>query len=208
MTASQIFTRPDAWTGGSYELAVDLGPVDDTRLEKALVAIWSHADVDGCYLELDREPAEQARVRPSRDRDLQTCLRGIARLGTLAPVACSTVVVREDGGPDWLYFGLPLGSLGAVLPVGAFPFDDGRDLAWRSTVDGWLRRLGEHLFATVRFRIGLVGWTDGLDDGTDNLLDRGIPEERWVGYLVPSSDSLTWHPPNQGAPMRVDRPSS
>lgn len=206
MTASRLFTRPDAWTGGSYELAVDLGPVDDARLEKALVTIWAHADVDGCYLELDREPAEQARVRPSRDRDLQACLRGIARPGTLAPVACSTVVVREDGGSDWLYFGLSLGSLGAVLPVDPFPFDDGRDLAWRSTVDGWLRQLGEHLFSTVRFRVGLVGWTDGLDDGTDDLLERGVPEERWVGYLVPNGDSLTWYPPNQGAPMRASHP--
>lgn len=86
-----------------------------------------------------------------------------------------------------------------VLPVGAFPFDDGRDLAWRSTVDDWLRRLGEYLFSTVRFRVGLVGWTDGLDDGTDDLLERGVPEERWVGYLVPSGDSLTWYPPNQRA---------
>lgn len=208
MTASRIFTRPDAWTGGSYELAIDLGRVDDTQLEKALVTIWSHADVDGCYLDLDREPAEQARVRPGREHDLETCLRGVARLGALAPIACSTVVVREDGGSDWLYYGLPLGSLGAVLPVGAFPFEDGHDLAWRSTVDGWLRRLGEHLFASVRFRLGLVGWTDGLDDGTDDLLERGLPEDRWVGYLLPSGSSLTWYPPNQGAPMRVDGASS
>lgn len=48
------------------------------------------------------------------------------------------------------------------------------------------------------------GWTDG----TDELLERGVPEERWVGYLVPSGDSLTWYPPTQGAPIRVDGPLS
>jgi len=60
--------------------------------------------------------------------------------------------------------------------------------------------------ARHHLRVGLVGWTDGLDDGTDDLLERGVPEERWVGYLVPNGDSLTWYPPNQGAPMRAGHP--
>lgn len=63
MTRSRIFTRPGAWNGGSYELAVDLGPADDTKLENALTAIWSHADLNGCYLHRDREPAGQIGLR-------------------------------------------------------------------------------------------------------------------------------------------------
>jgi hypothetical protein len=163
-------------------------------------------DLNGCYLHHDQEPAEQTRVAPGTEPGLDTCLRGVARLGALAPIACSTVVVREDGGSDWLYFGLPLGSLGTALPVGAFPFDDGLDLSWRPTVDGWLRLLAETLFTSQRFRLGLVGWTDGLDNSADELLENGVPKERWVGYLLPNGSSLTWYLPNQGAPMRVDRP--
>lgn len=162
--------------------------------------------MNGCYLHHDQEPAEQTRVAPGTEPGLDTCLRGVARLGALAPIACSTVVVREDGGSDWLYFGLPLGSLGTALPVGAFPFDDGLDLSWRPTVDGWLRLLAETLFTSQRFRLGLVGWTDGLDNSADELLENGVPKERWVGYLLPNGSSLTWYLPNQGAPMRVDRP--
>jgi hypothetical protein len=186
-------------------LAIDLGPVDDTKLENALTAIWAHADLNGCYLHHDREPAEQTRVAPGKEPGLDTCLRGVARLGALAPVTCSTIVVREDGRSDWLYFGLPLGSLRTALPVGAFPFEDGRDLSWRSSVDGWLCSIAQKLLTAQRFRLGLVGWTDGLDNSTDELLEKGVPEERWVGYLVPSGSALTWCPPNQGPPMCVDR---
>lgn len=39
MTASRLFTRPDAWTGDSYEFAVGLGPVYDARLERVQAEI-------------------------------------------------------------------------------------------------------------------------------------------------------------------------
>lgn len=200
--SSRIFTKPEAWAGFSYELAVELGPVDDARLERALRIIWSHADLDGCYLERDREPAEQVAVRPAGDLPLEAILRGLASLGPRAPVACSTIPVREEGGSDWVYFSLPMGSLRTVFPVYGFPVDDGSDLSWRSTVDHWLCRLARHLFDTVKFRLGLVGCIDGLEIGADELLVEGVPDERWVGYLVPSGDALTWYPPTEGAPHR------
>jgi hypothetical protein len=100
-----------------------------------------------------------------------------------------------------------MGSLRRVLPVGAFPFDDGGDLAWRAALDDWLRLVAEHLFASVRFRLGLVGWTEpDLDGDSEGVTEHGIPDERWVGYLVPSGSGLTWYPPNQGAPLQIERP--
>lgn len=198
--ASRLFTHPGAWTGSYYELAVDLGPVDDARLERALVALWSHSDLAGCCLNRDREPSEQASVSPG-SVEPQSPLYGVVTLGTLGQVACATFVVREEGGSDWVYFAMPMGSLATVLPVGTFPFDDGSDLAWRSVVDDWLCRLAEHLFTTVRFRVGLVGSVDGLDGATDELLDRGAPKERWAGYLMPSGEALRWYPPTEGAPF-------
>lgn len=76
-----------------------------------------------------------------------------------------------------LCFGLPMGSPAKILPVGGFPFDD--DRAWRLSVDSWLGQLGERTF------------------------ERGIPKERWVGYLLPSGPSLAWYPPNRGYRQRV-----
>jgi hypothetical protein len=200
-----IFTRSEAWLGGWYELAIEVGPTDDRRLEEALTALWSFPDIEGCYLDLSRDPSEQPRVEAGGSLALETRLCGVARIGAKDPIACSTAVVRGDGSV-WLYFGLPMGSLGHVFPVGAFPFEDGGDLSWRASVDDWLCRLAEHVFKAVGFRLGLVGWTDGIEERTAaELLRDGIPQKRWCGYLIPEHESLRWYPPNKGAPMTIPR---
>jgi hypothetical protein len=38
--AERLFTADDAWSGGFYELALELGPRSDDRLRAALVALW------------------------------------------------------------------------------------------------------------------------------------------------------------------------
>jgi hypothetical protein len=58
----RIFTRQDSWTGGSYDLAIELGARDDERLSLTLDALWSFPGLDGCYEFFDREPHQQARV--------------------------------------------------------------------------------------------------------------------------------------------------
>lgn len=201
---SRVFTNEDAWNGGSYELALELGPVNDQLLQRALAAVWSFPELDGCFLRMDLEPRDQRRITiPDPNLELNACLRGIATFLPRGPVACSTLPVREEEGADWLYFGLPLGSLARVLPVGAFPFDDGRDQSWRGELDCWLERLARHVYKSVKFKLGLVGWTDGLIESASALTMNGVPAERWVGYLLPEGDVLRWHPPNQGAPMTV-----
>jgi hypothetical protein len=137
MTDQLVFTPHAAWDSGWCELAVALGPADDSRLEQALLSLWAHTHLEGCDLDRTREPTEQPRVAPGRQAGLERRLFGVATLGELQPIACSSVVVREDSGSAWLYFGLPMGSLGRILPVGAFPIDDGRDLSWRAFVDDW-----------------------------------------------------------------------
>ena len=114
----RIFTLQDAWTGGSYDLALELGPRDDARLSRALHALWTHPDLDGCYQHKDREPIEQPRIEAST---AETRLHGVARIGTRAAVASYTVVLRLDDGIDWIHFCLPMGALGRILDVGAFP---------------------------------------------------------------------------------------
>ena len=204
MTEDLIFTHLDAWAGGSYELRVLLGSANDARLEHALVALWAHSALDGCYLDRTREPPEQPRLAPGKHVGLESTLLGVATLEESEAIACSTHVVREDGGSDWIYLAIPMGSLGRILPVGAFPFDDGHDLSWRALVDDWLRNLAERLFEAVPFRLGLLGWIDDGDDA-EEVIENGVPDERWVGYLVPDSSSLRWYPPTKGAPMRMGR---
>lgn len=199
-----IFTRDDAWSGGSYDLAIELGPRDDARLRRALQALWSGPDLDGCYESADREPQEQPRLGVGT-LPLETPLHGIARIGDRAPVACRTVIVRFDDGSDWIHVCLPLGSLGHILEVGAFPFDDGGDLSWRHPLDEWLCGLGRRVFDAVPFRLALIGWDGGELEDVDSFHASGVPAERSIGYLVPGADGLRWFPPNLGAPLTMDR---
>jgi len=199
---SNLFTLPDAWSGGSYELALLVGPPSDARLRAVLDAIWSFADVDGCYERNDVEPDDQPRRAPVEPgRDILAALRGRARLPPGVVVPASTIPVREDGGNDWLYFGLPMGSLGRAYPVGAFPWDDGTSLDWRYELDAWLRALATHVFARQPFQLALVGFTDGEQE-PERVLQDGVPERRWVGYITPDAGVLRWYPPTEGAPIR------
>ena len=202
--AGLLFTASDAWRGGAYELAMQLGPTDDARLRSATEALWSFPALEGCYLEIDVEPSAQRRILLSEGPvDLDECLRGRASLPSGHGVACSTVAVRPEGEADWLFFGLSMGSLAKAYPVGAFPIEDGTSLAWREAIDGWLKSLAAHVHERVGFQLGLVGWTDGAQDTAASIAANGVPEDRWFGYLLPDRDRLVWHPPNQGAPMSM-----
>ena len=193
------FTRDQAWVGGEYELAILLRPADDDRLRRALEALWSFPDLDGCYLLREVEPHAQMRVNAS---PLETLLCGTARIVSSERTPCRSVVIRLDTGEDWLSFGIPMGSLARILPVHAFPFCDGSDLTWRKGLDEWLCALGRHVFESVNFRLGLIGWTDGSEDDDAARFERsGVPGERWVGYLAPSDRDLQWYPPNRDAPF-------
>lgn len=109
----RLFTTEGAWDGGTYDLALVLGSSDDARLAKSLEAIWSSPDLDGCYLSSDREPHEQTRTTPTAPAP-GTRLFGVARIGGRPPVPCSTIVVRDEGERDWIFFFLPIGSLGSI----------------------------------------------------------------------------------------------
>jgi hypothetical protein len=140
---------------------------------------------------------------PNRELDFNTRLYGLAALSPNRVVLCSTIPCREEGGADWLYFSLQLGSLISVLPIGAFPFDDGSDLSWRVGLDAWLCRIANHVYDSVRFRLALVGWIDGGTESAATIAATGVPSERWLGYLLPDGNGLRWYPPNQAAPFNI-----
>lgn len=195
-----VFTKEEAWLGGSYDLAIELGASDDTCVLQSLQAIWSSPDLDGCYLHSDREPHEQTRTI-ANVHPLGTRLYGVARIGGRPPVPCSTIVVRTERESDWIFFYLPIASLASIYPVGAFPIADGGDLAWRSSLDEWLCAIGRRAFEAVPFRLGLVGFDGGDFSDAAAFASSGVPDERWIGYLVPETGGLKWFAPNRGAPI-------
>jgi hypothetical protein len=188
----RLFTADKAWSGPSYELALEFSPRSDDRLRAALEALWSHPDLDGCYLDRDCEPADQPRKQP----DLESGhLLGVARLPHGSRVVCGSLLRREvEGDSDWLDFYLPMGSLwtafGGFLPSGP----DWPEDPWLLEVDDWLAKVGLWIARSASFRLGLIGPEVG--DGQTHAADitmRGIPAKRFVGYLWPSGGSPVYH---------------
>lgn len=197
------FTDDENWTGGFYELALELGDMSDERLQLALSALWRAAAVEGCYGSRDREPRDQPEV-PRTVEALGELghLQGTVRLPGGQRVVCGCVAVREEDGPDWLDFYLPLGALARLdQRIGGFPFDgrSGADsLVWRHGLDEWLAAVGTEVFREVPFRLGLIGFEISGETSAHQLNGR-VPAERWEGFLMPADDggSLRYEPANR-----------
>jgi hypothetical protein len=195
MSVERLFTREGAWFGGFYELALEIGPRSDVLLLEVLSALWSHPALDGCFLDCGREPVEQRRSLPERlEEGLH--LYGVAQMPNDSRVACGTCLIREGGdGPDWLDLYLPLGSLGTAYPVGGFPFESEPTYAarWRYEVEDWLAEIGVWVAKTRSFKLGLIGFEVSGEMYASDIAALGVPDERVVGYLLPSDGTIQYH---------------
>lgn len=194
------FTDTENWTGGFYELSMEIGDRDDERLQRAVTALWRAAGVTGCYGGTDREPADQVEV-PVSVASLEEFghLRGIAHPPPGRAVVCGCLASRFDDGPDWLTLYLPLGAFARVeRRVGGFPFGPAGgpgSRTWRAPLDTWLAGVANEIYRHVDFRLGLVGFE--VDHITAADLDGVVPEQRWQGYLLAADGQLRYTPANQ-----------
>ena len=193
------FTLADNWHGGFYELALELGDTSDTRLEAALRVLWSAAEVEGCYGSHRIAPADQQIVPCTLASLLRFGhLRGVVRLPNGAPIVCGVVAVREDNGPDWLDFYLPLGALGRAEPLSdehlvGDPGSGSASLTWRRPIDDWMAGLGTRVYTAAGFRLGLIG--NEVSGQTDAAAIAGDPPtRRWIGYLIPGDGQVRYLP--------------
>jgi hypothetical protein len=60
MTTADDMSDGENWTGGFYELVLDLGATDDVRVDRAVRSLWRAAGVREC-----RAEAGSADVEPS-----------------------------------------------------------------------------------------------------------------------------------------------
>jgi hypothetical protein len=56
---SELFTTQDVWTGGFYELVLELPDQSESVMKKALPQLWACSYLEGCFLRSDVEPANQ-----------------------------------------------------------------------------------------------------------------------------------------------------
>jgi hypothetical protein len=193
--SDRVFTDRGTWLGADFELALRFEIGSDVSLSAALSALWRHSDLEGCYLESEREPADQERVGPE---SIESGSRyfGIARLPNGKRVACSSFILRGDDGADELVFGIPMGSLGSAYRVGGYPFGKQGERAgpWLREVETWLVGIGRHVASSVPFDLGMIGHDVCGELSSENVDLEGIPTDRYVGYLVPEGATLAHFP--------------
>lgn len=196
----------------TYELALELGDRDDTRLEAAMQSMWKAAGIEGCFARDEPVPMNLSSLLQFRS------LHGSLVLPIGKRLACRVQVVRqgdaESSGeeltsleaapsvyaPDWLYLCLPLGDLAKIdSRVGYWPHgfvgEKVNSSEWRRPMDDWLANIGIQIYATARFRLGLVGYDAALEDRSD-WLTKGIPRERELGYLWPDAGGVRYYRAN------------
>ena len=182
-------TREDNWTGGFYELSMQLGAHDDARLDTALHALWAAAGLPRAF----RRGASGS-VPDGADVSAASLLAGplrsIAAIPGLGSVVCAVFVVREESfetgetryGADWLDLCLPLGALAHLdRRVGAYPFDDSSaSRAWREPIERWFEDVARAVFGAVRFSSAVTGFeVSGMEPSE--------PGSGWVGVIAPDS---------------------
>lgn len=202
MELEKLFTDKDSWTGGFYELAIEVGERSNSRLQAALRTVWEYPALQGCWLNRNIEPLPSLRVSPALSDDGPAHFQGIATLPNGRRTACGTCVIRESTDEsvrniDWLDFYIPMGSLARAYAVGGFPFGVADSGSWRQPLDEWLVRLGQHVFTRVPYQLALVGHEVSGETYSDELAAVGLPSDRWIGYLRPTDGKLEWYPPSR-----------
>ncbi|WP_073926434.1 hypothetical protein [Streptomyces sp. CB03911] len=188
MTNTASF-RETNWSSGYYELAIELGSCDDARLQDVLSALWSAAEVRGCFGRTDREPAEQDAV-PCSVASLTHFghLRGQVLLPTGQLVACGCVTVRGGTeGSDWLDFYVPVDALDRA----GVAYWAGRPFFRSAVMDDWLAAIGTETYGSATFSLGVVGFS--VSGCTDAATLAGVlPDERDIGYLLPQDGGVRY----------------
>ena len=193
-------TDDQIWKGAFYELAIELGPRSDERLQLALSAIWGTPCLQGCYTDRNKAPEEQDQVEPSIvNLDIHGHLRGIAILSDEQRVPCGTVAIREEEGPDWLDFYIPIAVIEQIYKDvdGFFGMDHPKSRCWREPLDNWLAEIGREVFSAVVFRLGLIGCEVSGVAYASELIASGVPKARGISYLWPTPEGIQYYPTNR-----------
>jgi hypothetical protein len=144
------------WIGFFYELAIELGPRDDVRLERLLVSIWRLAGATGPFVSSDDGPSRPAALNVD---GLSQLLHGVVRLPNGSEVVCGAMVLRAEG-PDWFpdcfIFYIPEGALERADPRVAGGREDA-SLEWRRPLDRWLADLALRAYTETPFEFAVIG---------------------------------------------------
>lgn len=185
-------TVDDEWAGGYFEIEIYLGEISVHTAKEFADAFWKYQYLNGPFEERSLETFSPLQLTEDGADGY-----GKATIPDGGEILCHHSMIYFADDRNWIsQFGLPMGSLGAVYDVGAYPSDDGRPTDWIVPVSDWLINLAEHAFRTVPFDLAAVGFEIYHPSG--EIIPADIPSgERWDGYLKRDGMKLDWFPPTE-----------
>jgi hypothetical protein len=168
--------------------------------------MWRLARIEGCFAQDEPVPLSLSFLLEFGP------LHGRLTMPNGNVVDCFVIVLRQSDfdstavktasfyAPDWLSLCLSLNALGEFdSRVGYFPLgEQEHSLEWRLPLDAWLARIAIQIYATARFRLGLIGYDASLEERSDDLMVNGLPASRGLGYLWPDGGGVRYYPAMQG----------
>ena len=195
---SQLFTDPDAWLGGFYELSMELPTSEAINAATAVATLWSLPDLFGGFARKDCEPNKQ-QLLPNDVLPLHEHRYGAAQVETRQICVCGSYTAVFESATTWLSFYLPLGGLVAIYPaLRGFPFDQPTTAQRKvlTLIDEWLFKQAVSLYPRLLFTFAVIGFECDYSTARERVSD-GIPNERMEGLVVPTSSGLNWYPPTE-----------
>jgi hypothetical protein len=87
-----------------------------------------------------------------------------------------------------------MGALSSAYAVGGYPFDEGKGKDWRVPLEDWFAGIGETVYQTAKFKLGLIGLEVSGETNAKVVSANGIPKDRITAYLWAETDRLRYYP--------------
>jgi hypothetical protein len=151
------YCSPETWHGSSFELGLEYRSTGEDQLfVRAVETLWRHPALTGPWPSRE-EDGQSIQITPDMlPRDSMLWLYGLIKLRDGREVACSSFVVRPNGEPDSLSFGLPGGMLERLFPVSYNPMGV-KGNPWLREIEDLLADIAAWVYGVAPFELALLG---------------------------------------------------
>ncbi len=195
------FQNLDSWSGGEFDALMYFGQVSVQNALQIAERVWSFQQLNGPYRHRHIPTASQLKVAPDFSDDGCEQLVGHYRHvdGQLSPFV-HTTIRGEDG--LWIYAGVPMGGFPVDWNVGAYPFDDGREVDWTVQFTEELRSMTAFVRQRFPMLAAAYGWFDvSILDTLDDALRGRIHDDRWHAMEIQTEAGWQLFPATKLEPL-------
>lgn len=192
---THCFHSPEVWSGGTIDTLMFFGPRPVSDAIAVAETLWTYSRLQGPFRHRNVDPKLQLRMTAFEFNE-EGCEQLIGTYqhssGIVLPFVHTTI--RDEEGL-WVYAGIPLGAMPPEWDVGAYPFYDGKPIAWLPPLIEELRMITAFVDSTHNVRAATYGWVD--ISGTDVIVKAiagQIPNERWNPIEIWSDHNAEYFP--------------